>query len=259
MSVALINWSGHKNLGDDAMTKILLDTIPGSVNTGEDPTEGASWYILGGGTLISPQSLFPGRLPDPTKTIGISLGVSCNWAGENLDIYKKMKRIYVRDHFSHRKLQEFGVSSILSVDLLCYLLPNEPSVTEGVWANIMYASQSIVPEYEDKHTNIKFSLHSQKDINYFAMSPDEDLQTIPDAYLYKDAQLLINDLQGAEKIYATRLHANIAAWLAGCKDIVPIVYDPKIEHFYERVCNLSPKKANFIIKQHLKEICALVS
>lgn len=255
-SVGLINWSGHKNLGDDAMTKILLDTIPRSVNMKEDPWD-ADWYILGGGTLIAPQSLFPGRLPNPEKTIGISLGVSCNWAGEHLDILKRMHRIYTRDLFSHGQLLKWGVDNILSVDLLCYLKPEEEVLTDGIWANLMYAPGTIVPEYKEQLSKIKLDLRD-KEVNYFAMSPDEDLETIPDAYVYTDAQLLINDLQGADIVYATRLHANVAAWVAGCKNIVKIGYDPKINHFYERVASLTPERARNIIHNHLNDICELL-
>lgn len=256
-TIGLINWSGHKNLGDDAMTKILLDVIPGAVNMKEDPWE-ADWYILGGGTLISPGSLFPGRLPNPEKTIGISLGVSCNWKGENIDILKRMYRIYTRDRFSHDKLLEYNIANTLSVDLLCYLKPEPSEPTGGIWANLMYAPGTIVPEYKEHLSKVKLDLRGQE-VNYFAMSPDEDLDTVPEAYVYKNAQLLINDLHGADTVYATRLHANVAAWVAGCKDIRKIGYDPKIDHFYERVSDLTPERARNIIHNHLNEICSLVA
>lgn len=258
MSVGLINWSGHKNLGDDAMTDVLLRTIPGAVNMKEEPWE-ADWYVLGGGTLIAPQSLFPGRLPNPEKTIGISLGVSCNWQGENADILRRMKRIYTRDYFSHQRLLNHRIPNILSVDLLCYLESEPPPVTDGIWANLMFAPESVNMGHRDELFRTLHQLELDQSVNYFAMSPDEDLNTKPNAYVYTDAQVLINDLQGAKKVYATRLHANVCAWVAGVKDIVSLSYDPKIDHFFERVKGLTPHGARKIIREHLDEICELVS
>jgi polysaccharide pyruvyl transferase WcaK-like protein len=260
MSVGLINWSGHKNLGDDAMAKILLQVIPNSVNMKESPWE-ADWYIVGGGTLISPQSLFFGILPNPERTIGVSLGVSCNWNGENVEILRRMKKIYCRDLFSFNKLRMWDVPCELSVDLLCYLLPSTGKArTNGVWANLMYAPGSVVSSHLTDLITLKEHLALQDGVNYFAMSPDEDLDTVPSAFVYTCAQTLIDDLVGAESVYVTRLHAHIAAWIAGHKgNVHQIVYDPKISHFYERVYNLSPIEANIIITSHLSEICELVS
>jgi len=253
--IGLINWSNHKNLGDDVMAQILLDRIPNSVNMGEIPLL-ADFYILGGGTLISPRSLFLNVLPNPEKTIGISLGVSSNWNGEWLDIIKRIKKIYTRDYFSYLKLKEFGVENVLSVDLFCVLKPTTRNKKNEVWANLMYSKTSINPYLINIINNLKSIL---KDVKFFAMSSEEDLETIPEAKVYTNAQELLNDLTSAKTIFATRLHANILAWLSGCKDIRPIDYDPKINHFFERIEDLTSTKARNIINKHLNEVINIVA
>lgn len=248
MSIQLINWSGHNNLGDDAMAKILANYF-GAENKGEHPSE-AHWYILGGGTLISPGSLFYGAMPYPERTIGISLGVSSNWEGQSAEVLKRMKKIYTRDFFSHQKLNDYGVANVLSVDLLCYLEAERRPQTDEIWANLMYSPCTSMSDLEAVVYHTKSEI---PDAKFFAMSPDEDVATIPQAKVYTDAQALLNDLAGAKKVYATRLHANVLAWVAERK-IVPIAYDPKVTHFFERVFRLTPETARKIIIEHLKEI-----
>lgn len=252
MSIQLINWSGHKNLGDDAMAEILLKYFDGSINVGEHPTE-ADWYMLGGGTLISPGSVFYGLVKYPERTIGISLGVSCNWSGEGIETLKKMKKIYTRDFFSHEKLKEFGIENTLSVDLLCYLKPTGQKERKEIWANLMYSHCNTYPELEYKINTTKECLEG-KDAHYFALSPDEDIKTIPHAEVFTNAQELLDRLCEAKTIYATRLHAHVLAWLAECDDIQSLPYDLKIQHFFDRVKNLQPKEAREIINKHLEEI-----
>lgn len=257
MSIQLINWSGHKNLGDDAMAQVLLSYFHGSINVGEYPTE-ADWYILGGGTLISPGSVFYGLVEHPERTIGISLGVSCNWDGEGIETLKRMKKIYTRDFFSHEKLKEFGVENILSVDLLCFLKPLKGCRNkEGVWANLMYSecgsNKSLNQDLDKARSDL-----DGKEVNYFALSPDEDIATTPQSEVYTNAQELLDRLSGVRTIYATRLHAHVLAWVSGCKDIRSIPYDLKIEHFFERVKNLKPYTARKIINNHLQQIKKIV-
>ena len=91
------------------------------------------------------------------------------------------------------------------------------------------------------------------------MSPDEDIKTVPNAVVYDDAQKLLDDLTGAKTIYATRLHANVLAWLAGCHDIKSISYDAKINHFFERVNGLKPRETKMIIEKHLRQIKAIIN
>jgi len=239
------------------MTKILKQRFPRATNMGERP-QFADAYILGGGTLISPNSLYPGRI-NPEKTIGFSLGVSSNWNGEWLEILKRMKKIYVRDFFSYRKLKQFGVQCTQSVDLVCALeIPEPPKVRDGIWANLMYTECSVNPNLQSEIDFVKKELGG-REVNYFAMSPVEDIGTVFQAAVYGDAKTLLSDLSTAETIYTTRLHAAILAWMSGCKDIRYIDYDPKIEHFRERVKGLTPKQAYNIVHRDLDDLCALVS
>ena len=218
------------------MAKILKRYLPGAINMGENPLK-ADWYILGGGTLIAPQSRFLKILPNPEKTIGISLGVSYNWMGEFQEILKRIKRIYVRDYFSYNVLKKYGIKSILSFDLLCELGGIKSRKRKGIWGNFLH----------------KFP-HLRID-NYFALSQNEDMDTMTMANLYTSAIELREDLASVEMIFTTRLHANIIAWLSGCKKVYPIPYDMKVIHFWERIMGVKIKEAQRVIKKHLKEIC----
>lgn len=237
--IELLNWSGHHNLGDDAMAQILMETIPGAVNMGETSSE-ADWYIFGGGTLISPGSLYFNLIKHPERTIGFSLGVSYNWNGEWLDKLKQLKKIYVRDEFSQKRLAEFGVESTLSVDLLCYLEPQPEKPRVEVWVNAFRDS------------------YPQGD-KYFALSPVEDKEVMPQAEVYDDFRKLAADLMGAKCVVASRLHANVLAWMTKCPKIY--LFSPpshgvdfKVVHFYERVAKLTPEEARSIISNHLREL-----
>lgn len=233
-----INWAGHGNLGDDAMDKILRNRFPDTQD----------WTIIGGGTLIINNGEFLERIDRPEKTIGISLGVGYTWKGEGKDILQKMHKIYVRDYFSHYKLLEYGVDNTLSVDLLCYLEP-VGRAGEGIkFANLLYTETEF-----DKYQR---TITQQIDITgyeQFALSQFNDLAAMPNAPVYSNAQKLLNVLSGADEIIATRLHANVLAWITGSR-VIPICYCKKVVHFYQRVAGLTPREARDIITKHLDEI-----
>jgi len=219
------------------MADILQRYFPEAINMRESPKE-ADWYILGGGTLISPYSKFLTTLPETDRIIGISLGVSYNWRGEYLETLKRMKKIYVRDYFSHKILKEYGIKSTLSFDLLCELGGEKPQKRKGTFANFLH-----------KFPDLRWGINE-----YFAMSPVEDIEAMPGAKVYVSAVELRNRLASAERIFATRLHANIIAWLSGCKRIHTIPYDMKVIHFWERINRIKIEEAQETVKRHLKEI-----
>ena len=99
LSLGLINWSGHGNLGDDAMMRVLTNRFSKDfdvINFGEFPGE-ADWFILGGGTLIAQGSTFMQRIPNPERTIGVSLGVSNKWEDAGLASLRKFPLLFFRD------------------------------------------------------------------------------------------------------------------------------------------------------------------
>lgn len=248
MHIGLINWSGHGNLGDDAMATILQEYFGEMAQNMGEHAEPADAYILGGGTLISPGSLYP-NIIQPEKTVGISLGVSSNWDGEHKDVWSRMRKIFVRDEFSYNALRKHGIDCELSVDLCCALKPTKQYKNRGgVMANIMYAPESPMPNHKKL---VDAYLKDYDNAEYFAMSPDEDVDTVPWAKVYTDAQELVDRLAKAEKVVATRLHAHVLAWVAGVEDIHSICYDPKIIHFNDRVAELTPVEAREIINRDL--------
>jgi hypothetical protein len=85
------------------------------------------------------------------------------------------------------------------------------------------------------------------------------MQAMPTARLFTDAQELLDYLAMFKTIHATRLHANVLAWVSGCADIQPLVYDEKVTHFFERVAGMKPKDAKKIIEHHLSEINHIIS
>ena len=231
----LINWGGHNNLGDDAMVRIIKKYIP----------ESDTWDIFGGGTLIQPYGEFGAAIRNPERTIGISLGVSSEWKGENAELFRRFHKLYVRDYYSHMKLKEYNVPSILSVDLLTELQTTKKN--KGLFANVC----ELTTEQFEYH-NVISAMIAERDMEYFAMSPDHDKGPV-----FTDEQVLLDKIAGAD-VVATRLHANVIAWVGGCR-ITPIVYDPKIIHFYQRVAGMTPAEARKIIVGHLKEIASCVS
>ena len=75
LTLGLINWSGHGNLGDDAMARVLIKRFSKDfdvVNFGERPGR-ADWYILGGERSL-PKSRSSCRRYRTRRTIGIRLG-----------------------------------------------------------------------------------------------------------------------------------------------------------------------------------------
>ena len=238
-----IGWFGYGNLGDDEMERILKERFS------EISDE---WYTLGGGTLIAPTSQYYQAMEFPERTFGISLGVSSKWAGEWVEVLRSMKKIYTRDLFSHYKLLEYNVENILSVDLWCYRKPTARG-NRRLMANIIKAPQS-THEYMNKISADTYEYCKALGCDFFSMSNAEDTDMMTESKLFTDGQYLINQLSGAKTVWSMRLHATVAAWVAGVKDIRALHYDPKIQHFFERVVTLNPAEAKNIINIHLDEI-----
>lgn len=208
----------------------------------------SKFHLFGGGTLISPGGMkqeFMQQITNPEETIGISLGVSDSWKGEGVELLHRMKKVYTRDYYSHLRLLSMKVVNTLSVDLLCCFLPTTENKHVRKYANILRTDTHYNPYHSGALELMDTGGH-----NLFAMSPYHDLGKV-----YSSAQDVVNLLQGQE-VVATRLHANVLAWMAGAK-ITPIAYDRKVSNFYERVAFLTPKKANQIINEHLNEIASL--
>lgn len=243
MNIGLLNWSGHDNLGDDTMARILVDVLKREFdveNLQERFEVEKDAYVLGGGTLICPGSRFLNLLSHPERTIGFSLGVSSNWGGEWLEVLKRMPAIYVRDDFSYRRLKAYGLTPILSVDLLCALEePGWHPRTVKVW-NAISAKGYTKPDVQ----GLRCIRMSKED-------HDED-----NSLKFQDGYDLVEYLGLAEEAHLTRLHAVVCAWIAGVPRIIPdYSYDQKIRDFMERVMTLTPSEARRIIYSHLNDLC----
>ena len=239
LTLGLINWSGHGNLGDDAMARVLIKRFSKDfdvVNFGERPGR-ADWYILGG-ELIAQKSLFMQKILYPERTIGISLGVSNGWEEYGLDKLKQFPLLFVRDFQSYDWLEAKGLSPKLSVDLLCALTP-KPRVNESRVVG------NFIPYHPHK------SGYDDPDKTQIKLSPDDGA-----GQYFTDANELLDLFSETGTAQVTRLHALVLAWLAGVPHIYGnSAYDEKIEGFLERVKRLTPEQARNIINRDLDHIC----
>lgn len=235
-----VGWFGHDNLGDDEMLRLLEEHLPG-VKT------------FGGGTLIAPTSEFFDELEKmfPEETVGISLGVSENWNGERVDVLRRLKRIYVRDVFSYERLKEHGLDPIMSVDLW---FAHEPVGYRGGRVRSLNAMDVIDLTHKSHYLTELTKRYVEAFPSYerFNMSPSHPLGG--ETYIPKTGAELITYLSNVETAVVTRLHALVAATIAGVPDIRPIFYDAKCRHFLERMGTIGVQGAHDLMLKHLEEI-----
>lgn len=238
MSVQHVGWFGHGNLGDDEMLRIVEEHLP-ETNT------------FGGGTLITPGSEFYVKIIDPDDTVGISLGVSSNWNGEGEHVLRRLKAIYVRDLYSHVRLKAFNIDSVVSVDLWNVHVPPKRARHRRV-ANIIDLSHK-----EDSYLKMlpQFISDRRTGHEFFQMSAEHP--SVAGAQVFDDGRKLIEYLSEAEVAVTTRLHATVAAWVAGVPDMRPVIYDPKCAHFLDRAASIDRIDAHDMMMRHLEEIRAL--
>jgi hypothetical protein len=234
-----VGWFGHGNLGDDEMLRILEEHLP--------DTE-----TFGGGTLITPgfkkDSEFYSKITDPDNTVGISLGVSSDWNGEGAELLIRLKAIYARDLYSHVRLRAFNIDSIVSVDLWnVHVAPKRKRFRKV--ANLIDLSHK-----EDKYLSLlpHFIAERRNGFEFFQMSQTHNF--MGGAQAFSDGKKLIEYLSEAEVAVTTRLHATVAAWIAGVPDIRPVIYDQKCAHFLDRAASIDQPEAHEMIMRHLEEI-----
>ncbi len=235
MSADHIGWFGRGNLGDDEMLRLIEEQLP------DTPT-------FGGGTLITPGSEFYAKIADPDDTVGISLGVSHDWRGEGEPVLKRLKAIYVRDLYSHVRLKAYNIDSIVSVDLWnVHVAPKRKRFRH--MANLIDLSHKQDPYFSQLP---HFIVDKRNGYEFFQMSSTHAF--IGGAKVYSDAAQLIERLAETEVAITTRLHATVAAWIAGVPDIRPIIYDQKCAHFLDRAAAIDVPEAHEMMMRHLEDI-----
>jgi len=233
-----LGWFGHRNLGDDEMHR-LLERHLGDTDT------------FGGGTLITPGSEFYCQI---TKDmIGISLGVAESWNGEGIQALGRLRKIYVRDFYSARRLAEFGLDAVVSADLWFLNEPPKPQERTKRVANLITLTASPRPELQDK---VVATIKRCRDsgFEFFAMSPIEDKELTPEATLFEEGGELLNYLAQAKQAIVTRLHAYVAAVIAGVPEITYIPYDKKLDDFTERMKDCDLKTTRELLLRHVDDI-----
>lgn len=234
-----VGWFGHDNLGDDEMLRILEEHLPDT-------------DTFGGGTLITPAfrpgSEFYDAILDPDATVGVSLGVSPDWNGEGADLLRRLRAIYVRDLYSHVRLKAFNVDSVVSVDLWnVHVAPKRERFRKV--ANLIELSHKENPYLSALP---HFVAETRTGFEKFQMSPAHHL--LNGAQVFSDGKKLIEYLSEAEIAVTTRLHATVAAWIAGVPDLRPVIYDQKCAYFLDRAAAIDRHEAHETMMRHLEEI-----
>lgn len=230
-----VGWFGHGNLGDDEMLRILEEHLPDT-------------KTFGGGTLITPGSEFYAKISDPDDTVGISLGVSPDWKGEGEPVLKRLKAIYVRDLYSHVRLKEFNIDSIVSVDLWNVLVAPKRKRFRKT-ANLIDLSHK-----KDAYLAQlpHFIMDKRNGFEFFQMGTAHVF--VGGARVFDDGKKLLEYLSETEIAVTTRLHATVAAWIAGVPDVRPVIYDQKCAHFLDRAASIERGEAHDTIMRHLEDI-----
>lgn len=268
--VGLLNWSGHGNLGDDAMAAELMRRLEAfghsPINMGENIRLGddCDWYVVGGGTLITRSGSFRDliRKAGPHRCLLFSMGVAADWNGEESYLLQSVAGIWARDIYSWHRLRQHSVGAELSVDMLagtfCPFVPE--GTRRGIAANFMIADNTPHPCLRETVRQIMDELRDRgEEPDLFALSREEDVKTMGEkCVLFDDAEKLVSELSKYETAIVTRLHAAVLAWAAGIRDIRPIVYDPKVQYFLERVAGLSKRNVTDILKEDYNEMNAIL-
>lgn len=240
MTIGLLNWEFHNNIGDDVMGmvigKALEDRGHTVIHQGEKPdTQGIDAFFWGGGTLISQSGVFP-ALPLGLPIIGFGLGV-CETPPSAFmkQQFENVKHVFARDIYSYTWFIQHNIPATLSFDPVFLLeLPNREYTREYVVANIIASSKT---DYGKVKGLLKD--HEGEDIYGFSVGLPEDPRGCEDFKLscqhFTDPKLLHEFLLKAKSAITTRLHATIFAYLAGVPNIQPVVYDPKVQRFIEYV------------------------
>jgi len=76
--------------------------------------------------------------------------------------------------------------------------------------------------------------------------------------VYTDVHELIAELSRCTEVITTRLHATVAAWVAGVPTIKAIHYDHKIQDFQENCIFYNYPEAHALIKSQLDTAFSLI-
>lgn len=254
MTIGLLNWSGHQNIGDDAMTFALEMALKKRghtvINQGECAIpEQVDAYIWGGGTLISAVGVWP-ILPKDKPVIGFGIGV-CEKPPSDLPALKEelssVKMIFARDIYSYLELAKNNIPCTLSFDPVFLIDYYKTVPREYVGVNILQS-----PKTDYKIVQGFLDRYSKQELKGFAIGHPEDEAGLEafdiDYEFYSDPYKLLDFLAGAKATITTRLHAAVFSYLARVPEINPVIYDPKITRFMEYVV------ANKIPVPHMRNV-----
>jgi len=280
MKIGLINWSGNKNLGDDAMAMIIGEKVKElghePINMGESPQGDVDAYIWGGGTLIdSSTGVFP-KLPKDKPVVGFGLGVSetpipnhdtpvkmaigPHEVELNLNLLediirpslmqKNVRHLYMRDPFSYEQMGKWGFDfCTLSHDPCLWFKLKNKKPRKYLAVNFIEKLTTGNGKFETK------GIHLYKGSEGYALSDKHDLKALKKHGIkgkyYKDPEELIDLLAGAHSAIATKLHAAVFCKVAEVPKIKILPYAPKVKRFYEYCDDLD--KARKDLDKHIKE------
>ncbi len=249
--VRIIAWNNHGNLGDEAMYKQLVEFLvsKGHVIVEKD----YDWTILGGGTMLMYQGEFLEKIDNPARTVGWSIGAAESWTNQNLDTLLAMPAIFCRDDFTYEQLKNFGAQAILSFDALCATPSPAPTPRSGLAVNLLKPTVSNRLEYQASAPRLA-ERFLKEPCKWFSLGNPEDQEYNDDTMVFTDFQDLVNWLSSFKEAAVSRLHANVAAYVAKVPYVTPLIYDSKNINFWHRVAGVKPEEAREKVLDHFENL-----
>lgn len=192
--------------------------------------------------MLMSQGEFLGQIDHPARTVGWGVGAAEGWTNQHLDTLRGMPAIFCRDDFTYEQLKNYGCAATLSFDPLCGIAGPEPTPRSGLAVNLLRPIVSNKLEYQAGAARLA-ERFLKEPCQWFALGNPEDVAYNDDAVVFSDFSDLVNWLGSFKETAVSRLHANVAAYVARVPYVTPLSYDSKVNAFWMRVAGVKPEEA----------------